>query len=135
MNDDIDIEILKTKKMKEIMERMAKQKKENELKKDKKIVTENEIMLSYLYDRGNEVLALAESQFPTQTSIIIKKIVELIKIGEIRNKISGGELLSLFRSLGLNIKVNTTIKIEEHGKYVSFADKLKQDQTKENENG
>ena len=135
MNDDIDIEILKAKKMKEIIERMAKQKKENELKKDKKIVTENEIMLSYLYDRGNEVLALAESQFPTQTSIIIKKIVELIKIGEIRNKISGGELLSLFRSLGLNIKVNTTIKIEEHGKYVSFADKLKQDQDKENEYG
>lgn len=135
MNDDIDIEILKAKKMKEIMERMAKQKKENELKKDKKIVTENEIILSYLYDRGNEVLALAESQFPTQTSIIIKKIVELIKIGEIRNKISGGELLSLFRSLGLNIKVNTTIKIEEHGKYVSFADKLKQDQDKENEYG
>ena len=136
MNDDIDIEILKAKKMKEIMERMAKQKKENELKiKDKKIATENEIILSYLYDRGNEVLALAESQFPTQTSIIIKKIVELIKIGEIRNKISGGELLSLFRSLGLNIKVNTTIKIEEHGKYVSFADKLKQDQTKENEYG
>ena len=135
MNDDIDIEILKAKKMKEIMERMAKQKKENELKKDKKIVTENEIMLSYLYDRGNEVLALAESQFPTQTSIIIKKIVELIKIGEIRNKISGGELLSLFRSLGLNIKVNTTIKIEEHGKYVPFADKLKQDQDKENEYG
>ena len=135
MSDDIDIEILKAKKMKEIIERMAKQKKENELKKDKKIVTENEIMLSYLYDRGNEVLALAESQFPTQTSIIIKKIVELIKIGEIRNKISGGELLSLFRSLGLNIKVNTTIKIEEHGKYVSFADKLKQDQDKENEYG
>lgn len=136
MNDDIDIEILKAKKMQEIMERMAKQKKENKLKiKDKKIATENEIILSYLYDRGNEVLALAESQFPTQTSIIIKKIVELIKIGEIRNKISGGELLSLFRSLGLNIKVNTTIKIEEHGKYVSFADKLKQDQTKENEYG
>jgi DNA-binding TFAR19-related protein (PDSD5 family) len=136
MNDDIDIEILKAKKMKEIMERMAKQKKENELKiKDKKITTENEIILSYLYDRGNEVLALAESQFPTQTSIIIKKIVELIKIGEIRNKISGGELLSLFRSLGLNIKVNTTIKIEEHGKYVSFADKLKQDQDKEKEYG
>jgi DNA-binding TFAR19-related protein (PDSD5 family) len=136
MNDDIDIEILKAKKMQEIMERMAKQKKESKLKiKDKKIATENEIILSYLYDRGNEVLALAESQFPTQTSIIIKKIVELIKIGEIRNKISGGELLSLFRSLGLNIKVNTTIKIEEHGKYVSFADKLKQDQTKENEYG
>lgn len=128
MNDDIDIEILKAKKMREIKERIIKQQKENELKiKVKKESPENEIILSYLYDRGNEVLALAESQFPVQTKTIIKKIVDLIKIGEIQNRISGGELLSLFRSLGLNIKVNTTIKIEEHGKYVSFADKLKQD--------
>jgi hypothetical protein len=26
----------------------------------------------------------------------------------------------------MNIKINTTIKIEEHGKYMSFAEKLKQ---------
>ncbi|MFB5599415.1 MAG: DNA-binding protein [Nitrososphaeraceae archaeon] len=134
MNDDIDIEILKAKKMRQIKERIIKQQKENELKiKVKNEIPENEIILSYLYDRGNEVLTLAESQFPVQTKTIIKKIVDLIKIGEIQNRISGGELLSLFRSLGLNIKVNTSIKIEEHGKYVSFADKLKQDKDKGND--
>jgi DNA-binding TFAR19-related protein (PDSD5 family) len=134
MNEDADIEILKAKKMKEIMERMIKQKKEKTLKEMqiKNISLEKEAILSYLYDRGDEVLALAELQFPEQTKIIISRILELIKEGEITKKISGGELLSLFRSLGLNIKVKTTIKIEEHGKYVSFADKLKQD--KENDN-
>lgn len=134
MNEDRDIEILKAKKMKEIMERMIKQQKEKTLKemKIKNISLEKEAILSYLYDRGDEVLALAESQFPDQTRIIISRILELIKEGEITKKISGGELLSLFRSLGLNIKVKTTIKIEDHGKYVSFADKLKQD--KENDN-
>ncbi|HJS64211.1 MAG TPA: DNA-binding protein [Nitrososphaeraceae archaeon] len=134
MNEDRDIEILKAKKMKEIMERMIKQQKEKTLKemKIKNISLEKEAILSYLYDRGDEVLALAELQFPEQTKIIISRILELIKEGEITKKISGGELLSLFRSLGLNVKVKTTIKIEEHGKYVSFADKLKQD--KENDN-
>ncbi|HLN34057.1 MAG: DNA-binding protein [Nitrososphaeraceae archaeon] len=134
MNEDRDIEILKAKKMKEIMERMVKQQKEKTLKemKIKNISLEKEAILSYLYDRGDEVLALAELQFPDQTRIIIGRILELIKEGEITKKISGGELLSLFRSLGLNIKVKTTIKIEDHGKYVSFADKLKQD--KENDN-
>ncbi|HET9774212.1 MAG TPA: DNA-binding protein [Nitrososphaeraceae archaeon] len=134
MNEDRDIEILKAKKMKEIMERMVKQQKEKALKemKIKNISLEKEAILSYLYDRGDEVLALAELQFPDQTRIIIGRILELIKEGEITKKISGGELLSLFRSLGLNIKVKTTIKIEDHGKYVSFADKLKQD--KENDN-
>jgi hypothetical protein len=52
--------------------------------------------------------------------------VELIRIGEIKQRISGGELLALFRSVGLNIRVNTTIKIEDHGKLVSLSDKLKQ---------
>jgi DNA-binding TFAR19-related protein (PDSD5 family) len=132
MEEDPDIEILKAKKMQEMMKRMIKQKKENMEKVIRKHEpSEKEILLSYLYDRGDEVLNLAESQFPTETKAITNKIVELINIGEINRKISGGELLSLFRSLGLNVKINTTIKIEEHGKYVSFAEKLKQN--KEND--
>jgi hypothetical protein len=75
---------------------------------------------------GEEVLKLAESQFPIETKSLINEIVELIRIGEIKQRISGGELLALFRSVGLNIRVNTTIKIEDHGKLVSLSDKLKQ---------
>jgi hypothetical protein len=52
--------------------------------------------------------------------------VELIRIGDIRQRISGGELLALFRSVGLNVRVSTSIKIEDHGKLVSLSDKLKQ---------
>ena len=127
MEEDPDIEILKAKKMQEIMQRMMKQKKESIEKEIKKREpSEREILLSHLYDRGDEVLNLAESQFPSETRAIINRIVELINSGEINRKISGGELLSLFRTIGMNIKINTTIKIEEHGKYMSFAEKLKQ---------
>ena len=127
MEEDPDIEILKAKKMQEMMQRLRKHKKESIEKKNiKRKPSEREILLSYLYDRGDEVLNLAEFQFPTETRAITNRIVELINTGEINRKISGGELLSLFRSLGLNIRINTTIKIEDHGKYVSFAEKLKQ---------
>jgi DNA-binding TFAR19-related protein (PDSD5 family) len=127
MEEDPDIEILKAKKMQEIMQRMMKQKKDN-IGKDikKREPSEREILLSYLYDRGDEVLNLAESQFPSETRAITGRIVELINSGEINRKISGGDLLSLFRTIGINVKINTTIKIEEHGKYMSFAEKLKQ---------
>jgi hypothetical protein len=50
--------------------------------------------------------------------------------GEITSRISGGELLMLFRSVGLNIRVNTTIKVEDDGKLISFSEKLKQQQKK-----
>ena len=135
MEEDPDIEILKAKKMQEMMQRLRKHKKEKEnIEKSiiKRKPSEREILLSYLYDRGNEVLNLAEFQFPTETRAITNRIVELINTGEINRKISGGELLSLFRSLGLDVRINTTIKIEDHGKYVSFAEKLKQNKETDN---
>jgi hypothetical protein len=68
----------------------------------------------------------SEAQFPIQTRMILGKIVELIKSREIKNRISGRELLALFRSIGVNVRINTTIQIEDHGKLVSLSDKLKQ---------
>ena len=74
---------------------------------------------------GNEVLHLAEQQFPLQTKIIIKRLNELIRFGEI-SKISGGDMLVVYRSLGFNIRINTNISISDHGKTISFSEKLKQ---------
>jgi len=85
-----------------------------------------EILSGYLYDRGDEVLNIAYAQYPAQTDAIVARITELIQSGEITSRISGGELLALFRSVGLNVRVNTTIKVEDKGKLISFADKLKQ---------
>ena len=78
-----------------------------------------------MVDRGTEVLAAAEAQYPRETAIVVAKIVELIKNGELQSKIAGGELLALFRSIGLRVRMNTKISIEEHGKFVSLSDRLK----------
>ncbi len=72
------------------------------------------------------MLNLAYTQYPVQTEAIVARISELMQSGEIASRISGGELLALFRSIGLNVRVNTTIKVEDKGKLISFADKLKQ---------
>jgi len=78
----------------------------------------------YVYDKGEEILNMAEAQFPIQTSQIIHKIVELIRTGEIKGRISGRELLILFGSVGIHIRINTTIQI--HGKLIPLSDKLRQ---------
>lgn len=127
--EDPDIAIIKSRKMKALKEqaaalersRIKQQQHQEQPKKNNR-----EIISNYLYDRGEEVLTLAESQFPIQTKSIINGIVELIGAGEIKQRISGGELLALFRSVGINIRINTSIKIEDHGKLVSFSEKLKQ---------
>jgi DNA-binding TFAR19-related protein (PDSD5 family) len=130
--EDPDIAAIKARKMKALREQAAAHQKEEMKKKQReqqtiKSKSDREFILDYLYDRGEEVLNLAESQFPTQTKAMVRRIVELIKNGEIKQRISGGELLALFRFVGMNIRLNTTIKIEDHGKLVSFSDKLKQE--------
>lgn len=136
--DDPDLELIKARKMKKLQEQLASKEKEKEKdkinlelqnktnkNKPEGIDSERNFLLSYLYDRGDEVLKLAEKQFPLQTKIIIKRLNELIRFGEI-SKISGGDLLAVYRSLGLNIRVDTQISISDHGKTISFSDKLKQ---------
>ncbi|MBV9176093.1 MAG: hypothetical protein JO327_14345 [Nitrososphaeraceae archaeon] len=129
---DPDIAIIKARKMKALREqaaaleraRIKNQEEQQSSTRSKK--TDREIISDYLYNRGEEVLNIAETQFPIQTKSLISGIVELIKMGEVKQRISGGELLALFRSVGLNVRINTSIKIEDHGKLVSFSDKLKQ---------
>jgi DNA-binding TFAR19-related protein (PDSD5 family) len=130
MSQDEDPELarIRARKMKQLKEKAAliEKIKEDEIKTNMTKIDDKEILLKYLYDRGDEVLRLAESQFPVQTRIIVKRIVELIKSGEIDSNISGGELLAIFRSVGLRIRVDTNIRIEDHGKFISFGEKLKE---------
>jgi hypothetical protein len=134
--DDPDLERIKARKMKKLQEQMAFKEKErekdnlelqNKLNKQKSegLDAERNLLLRYMYDRGDEVLKLAEEQYPFQTRMIIKRLNELIRFGEI-SRISGGDMLSVYRSLGLNIRVNTNISISDHGKTISFSEKLKQ---------
>lgn len=127
-SEDPDIEIIKARKLKEMREKAAalERAKANSAARQKKQRKPRDIVLGYLYDRGDEVLRLAYEQYPAQTEPIVAKIAELILTGELTERISGGELLSLFRSVGLRIRVDTTIKIEDKGKLISFAEKLKQ---------
>ena len=126
--EDPDIAIIKARKMKELRDKAAafEKAKKREQQPTPQKENDREIISTYLYYRGEEVLKLAESQYPYQTKAILARIIELIKAGEISQRISGGELLALFRSIGLKIRVNTSIKIEDHGKFVSLSDKLKQ---------
>jgi DNA-binding TFAR19-related protein (PDSD5 family) len=127
-NEDPDIAIINARKMKELWKKAALE-KSNAIQKEEgrrtQSRTDEQVVSDFLYDRGTEVLKLAESQFPAQTRAIVKRLADLIKSGEIQQGISGGELLMLLRSVGIYVRVSTTIKIEDHGKLVSFSDKLK----------
>ena len=92
--------------------------------KEKPQINPRDQLVKILGFRGLEVLQNAESQFPNETKIIIEKLSDLIKAGEINETLDGGKLLMLFRSVGLNVRMETKINIEQDGKFVSLSDKL-----------
>lgn len=123
--DDPEIDIINARKLRELRERAAAMEKVKASSQQPRPKSSREILSSYLYDRADEVLDLAYGQYPLQTEAIVTRIARLILSGEITSRISGGELLMLFRYVGLNIRVNTTIKVEDDGKLISFSEKLK----------
>ncbi len=123
--DDPEIDIINARKLRELRERAAAMEKVKASSQQPRPKSSREILSSYLYDRADEVLDLAYGQYPVQTEAIVTRIARLILSGEITSRISGGELLMLFRYVGLNIRVNTTIKVEDDGKLISFSEKLR----------
>jgi DNA-binding TFAR19-related protein (PDSD5 family) len=139
-SDDHEIDIINARKLRELREKAAalerakanqQQQQSQSSSSTSRPKSSREILSPYLYDRADEVLDLAYGQYPVQTEAIVTRIARLISAGEITSRISGGELLMLFRSVGLKIRVNTTIKVEDNGKFVSFSDKLKNQQKKD----
>ena len=127
MSDDEELERLKAKRLAEMQKNIStKQEQETQQKQNEtpEKPSNREILLKRLGYRGLEVLENAESQYPNETKIVVDKLGELLASGEINEEIDGGKLLVLFRSVGLNIRMQTKINVEQDGKFVSLSDKL-----------
>ena len=127
--EDKELEILKAKRLAEMQKNLSFQEKQKESEQKSDIATEQVTSRDYVVKnlgyRGMEVLQNAESQFPNEAKIIIEKIGELIASGDINEVLDGGKLLVLFRSVGVNIRMQNKINVEQDGKFVSITDKFK----------
>ena len=125
-DDDSELQRLQAKRLAEMQNNVSSRKivKETPELTKEKIVNPRDVLIKQLGFRGLEVLINAESQFPNETKMIIDKLYELIKTGEINEILDGGKLLGLFRSIGLSVRMDTKINIQQDGKFVSLTDKL-----------
>ena len=125
-DNDSELQRLQAKRLAEMQNNVSSRKivKETPEPTEEKIVNPRDVLIKQLGFRGLEVLINAESQFPNETKMIIDKLYELIKTGEINEIFDGGKLLGLFRSIGLNVRMDTKINIQQDGKFVSLTDKL-----------
>ncbi|MBA4453185.1 MAG: double-stranded DNA-binding protein [Nitrosopumilaceae archaeon] len=128
MSEDSELERLKAKRLAEMQKNISTQNQPKpeptEQKQEKPTLTPREIVATKLGFRADEVLQNAEAQFPNETKAVIGQLAQLISTGEFDETIDGGQLLSLFRTVGLNVRMNTKINVEQDGKFVSLSEKL-----------
>jgi hypothetical protein len=120
MEEDADIKLLEQRKL-EAMRRRLKA----SAPKPKAERTDREVVEEVLYDRGDEVLDAAYSFYPKETKRLVKELASMVRDGRLAGMIAGGELLSIFRQLGLRFRLSTSIKVMDQGKLVDLSEKLK----------
>ncbi len=132
--EDSELEKLQAKRLAEMQRNISSLKQTTAEESEKKETkSPRDIVVNYLGYRGTEVLENAEAQFPNDTKTIVGQLSKLIQSGELNEKMDGGQLLSLFRTVGLNVRMNTTIKLEQDGKFVSLSEKLSSSSKKNDE--
>ncbi|MFZ8908400.1 MAG: DNA-binding protein [Nitrosopumilaceae archaeon] len=136
MSEDSELERLKAKRLAEMQKNISTQNqpKTEEPKaeqQEKPQPTPREIVATKLGFRADEVLQNAEAQFPNETKAVIGQLAQLISTGEFDERIDGGQLLSLFRTVGLNVRMQTKINVEQDGKFVSLTEKLNSKKSEE----
>jgi DNA-binding TFAR19-related protein (PDSD5 family) len=118
MEEDTDLKLLEQRKLEEIRRRLKSTAPPKQEKSDRDVVR------GMLYDRGEEVLDAAYSFYPKETERLVKELSAMIRQGRLTEPISGGELLSIFRQLGLRFRLRTSIKVQDRGKLVDLSEKL-----------
>jgi DNA-binding TFAR19-related protein (PDSD5 family) len=124
MEEDVDLKLLLERRKLEAMRKKLRAETLAQPARPEK--SNREALLGMLYDRGDEVLDAAYSFFPRETERLVKELAQMIRTGRIKEKISGGELLSIFRQVGLRFSLKTSIKVQDRGKFVDLSEKLSQ---------
>ena len=122
MEEDAELKLITQRKLAQMKKRAQAVVPQKTLKKEK---SDREVVMGALFDRGDEVLGTAYAAYPADTEAVVGEIASLVRSGRLTERISGGELYSLFRSLGMRFSLNTTIKVEEKGKLVDISEKLR----------
>ena len=119
---DKELEALKQKRLQEMQKRMARQEYKKETKEQ---VDSSQILDKIFRGRAWEVFNAAKTQFPSLMPEIERLLVSLAlerNIGEVE----GEQLLALLREIGLQVRLDTTIRVLSHGKIKSLSEKFKE---------
>jgi len=124
---DEELERIKRRRMLELQRRMLKEEKEPAEEEPEKPAepTTREILDAMFSGWAWEVYETAKIQYPTVMPQVEQALLEGIKSGKIQDRIDGESLFVFLRQLGLNVRLNTSIRYKEHGELKTIGQRIK----------
>jgi len=122
MSEDAELERLKLRRMQEMQRRLEREKEEPSTQKQP---DPREVLKTILVGRAWEVLDAAAAQYPEPTRMLEAKLAQLVREGKLKGPITAEQLLWLFRSLGMDVRLETKIQVYESGELKSLTDKFR----------
>jgi programmed cell death protein 5 len=123
---DEELERIKRRRMQELQRRMLKEEKAEEKPEKPPKPTPKEILDAMFSGRAWEVYETAKIQYPTVMPQVEQALVEGIRSGKIKDRIDGESLFVFLRQLGLNVRLNTSIRYKEHGELKTIGQRIKE---------
>ncbi len=87
------------------------------------------VVRKILSDRGPEVLETARRYYPAEVERLESSMASLIAQGRLKGPVTGEELYSFLRRLGLAFSMDVKIRIKEHGELKTIEEKLRKPST------
>lgn len=121
-----EIELLRQKKALELRKKMIlSQEKTLPSQPEPPKKSARETVEGILQDRGMEVLETARRYYPKQMIQVEETLAELVQTGRLKGPISGEELYSFLRRVGLAFNMDVKIRIKEHGELKTLEQKFR----------
>lgn len=125
MPEDSELERLKLRRMQEMQRRLREQEQTKAKAPDQKQPRPRDVLKTILVGRAWEVLNAAAAQFPEPSRALEAELARLVREGRLKGPVTAEQLMWLFRSLGLDVRLETKIQVLESGELKSLADKFR----------
>ena len=109
-----------------LMKKSEEERKKTEQEQPADKNAPKELLKKIFVGRAMEVWDVAWKQYPNIMKRLEPDLARLVQNGEINEALDENQLLLILRTIGLNLRFDTKIRILEDGKYKSISEKLKE---------
>ncbi len=126
-DEDLTLKLLRLRKMRQRLSELAKQREATEAATERAQTDPVEELKKNVEGRGEEVIGAALTENPELVRRVAAALVKAIREGRVETPIDPGDLLALFRRLGLNVKVETRLLVQKRGETKDLRKALEED--------